>query len=586
MATQNLIQIKRSETTQTPASLANGELAWSSNGNVLFIGDFGSVRQVGGEFITGTSEIDVSYGADGKVTIGLANTVNFDDIDLSSLTLSSYEVTSIIDDDTFSTGVSNTSLATSESIKAYVDSQLGTVVSTFDIAGDSGTDTFATGQTLTFTGDTGITTAITNNEITIDLDDTAVTPGSYGNATHVSTFTVDQQGRLTAGGETAIAIPSSALTSDVALGTQTSGDYVESLSSGDGLTGSGSGEGSTPTIAVNAGDGITANATGVHVEVGGDSSLIANSSGLFIDDSTLSIAPSQLTGDIALGTDTSGSYVAEITGGAGLSGSGTGEGSTPTLDVVANNGIIANNDGVFVEGANGISVDASGVNVDANTSAGLLANSSGLHVTLGNGLAFDGSGNVAISSGDDVTFGDLTVEGDLTVTGNVISLEVTEFKVEDPLIHLAANNVADSLDIGFVGHYSDDAGVTAEHAGLFRDSDDEKFHFFKNLVDANLDNGGTTINKSDPTYARADVVMGNLEGFDATLEDITANTISLTNALEVASGGTGKQSVTTNAILYGQGTSALAEATGSAYQVLQMNASGVPVFDSLDGGTF
>lgn len=45
----NIIQIKRSETTATPAALANGELAWSSNSNVLFIGDFGSVLAVGGE---------------------------------------------------------------------------------------------------------------------------------------------------------------------------------------------------------------------------------------------------------------------------------------------------------------------------------------------------------------------------------------------------------------------------------------------------------------------------------------------------------------------------------------------------------
>jgi len=142
------------------------------------------------------------------------------------------------------------------------------------------------------------------------------------------------------------------------------------------------------------------------------------------------------------------------------------------------------------------------------------------------------------------------------------------------------------VDLGFIGHYSDDAGVTVEHAGLFRDADDEKFHFFRDLVDVNLDNGATTVNKTDPTYARADVVMGNLEGFDATLEDISANTLSLTNALEVTSGGTGLQTVSNNAILYGQDTGTLAEATGSAYQVLQMNASGVPIFDSLDGGTF
>ena len=44
---------------------------------------------------------------------------------------------------------------------------------------------------------------------TLDLADTAVTPGSFGSASEVSTFTVDQQGRLTAAGEVLIDIPSS-----------------------------------------------------------------------------------------------------------------------------------------------------------------------------------------------------------------------------------------------------------------------------------------------------------------------------------------------------------------------------------------
>ena len=45
----NQIQIKRSTTTATPGSLANGELAFSSNGDVLFIGANGAVEPIGGK---------------------------------------------------------------------------------------------------------------------------------------------------------------------------------------------------------------------------------------------------------------------------------------------------------------------------------------------------------------------------------------------------------------------------------------------------------------------------------------------------------------------------------------------------------
>jgi len=53
-ASPNLIQIKRSQTTGTPASLANGELAFTAAGNVVFIGNYGSVLPIAGQRTPGT----------------------------------------------------------------------------------------------------------------------------------------------------------------------------------------------------------------------------------------------------------------------------------------------------------------------------------------------------------------------------------------------------------------------------------------------------------------------------------------------------------------------------------------------------
>lgn len=50
----------------------------------------------------------------------------------------------------------------------------------------------------TIAGGTGLTSSVSGSTLTIAIDDTTVSPASYGSASQVATFTVDQQGRLTA----------------------------------------------------------------------------------------------------------------------------------------------------------------------------------------------------------------------------------------------------------------------------------------------------------------------------------------------------------------------------------------------------
>lgn len=84
--------------------------------------------------------------------------------------------------------------------------------SDFDAGADVGANqTINTGELLDVVGLDGITTEVSKASSTvtlsIDLDDTAVTPGTYGSATEYTTITVDQQGRITAASEGSISIP-------------------------------------------------------------------------------------------------------------------------------------------------------------------------------------------------------------------------------------------------------------------------------------------------------------------------------------------------------------------------------------------
>jgi hypothetical protein len=88
---------------------------------------------------------------------------------------------------------------------------------------------------------------------------------------------------------------------------------------------------------------------------------------------------------------------------------------------------------------------------------------------------------LTISRNADASFGrDVTIAGDLTVNGTTTTVNSQTLAVVDPLIQLAKDNTANSLDIGMYGDYNDG---TDRFLGLFSDaSDSNKFNrnFFRN----------------------------------------------------------------------------------------------------------
>ena len=157
------------------------------------------------------------------------------------------------------------------------------------------------------------------------------------------------------------------------LSTDTTGSYVASLTAGTGVTlTNNSGEGATPTIAigqaVGTGDsvtfvGVTAALTGNAstattlattraIEVSGDVTGTAN----FDGSAAINIVTTIAANSVALGTDTTGNYVSDVTSGTGITVTHTpGEGSSAsvainaTLDQLSNVTAPSPTDGQFLK---------------------------------------------------------------------------------------------------------------------------------------------------------------------------------------------------------------------------------------------
>lgn len=155
------------------------------------------------------------------------------------------------------------------------------VATALSIAGDSGTDTISLlTETLTISGGTGLTAVAASgtSTITVSLDNTAVTAGSYGSSTSIPTFTVDQQGRLTAAGSASISTTLSvAADSGTGNGVALASDTL-TISGGEGIDTSISGDTVTiaAEIASDTNKGVASFNTSGFVVTTGDVALKSN----------------------------------------------------------------------------------------------------------------------------------------------------------------------------------------------------------------------------------------------------------------------------------------------------------------------
>ena len=323
--------------------------------------------------------------------------------------------------------------------------------SSFTIAAESGTsDTFNTGETLTFAAGEGIDTTVSNNQILIAAELASET--NAGVATFDGTdFTVSS--------------------GDVTINEERIQDIAGAMIAGNSEDG----------IAVTYDDTngkLDFNVADFTITLGGD--LSGNVTITDLGNATLTATI--VADSVTLGTDTTGNYVEDVTAGAGLAKtSSAGEGQTVDLSIGAGTGITVNADDVELKNAGNLTDatltawdDTNGQLVDAPvTYSGNDITVAGDIVVGGNDIKSNGGTTVFTLSGANATAaGNIVINGDLTVSGSTTTVSTTNVVVDDAVMELgtvsgAAPSSATTNDLGFRFHYHN--GTAAKTSSAFWD---------------------------------------------------------------------------------------------------------------------
>jgi len=449
----NTLRIKRRASTGSsgaPSSLKNAELAYNEADNILYygFGDNGS-----GDATT----IPAIAGSGAFTTLGTNQTITGNKTFSGTVALGSSATAT-----TQTAGNNSTAVATT----AYVDSAITAASYNFNISDGTNSQSIDDGNTLTVTGGTGVTATVSATDTltlaigqAVGISDSVTFAGLTINGASIifeGATANDYETTLTVTDPTAdrtITLPNAtgtvALLGSIALGTDTTGNYMSDVTAGTGVTVTHTpGEASSATIAIGQAVGTTDSPTFGGLTINGASIIFEGATAndyettftvtdptadrtLTFPDATGTLA---LLGTIALGTDTTGNYMSGVTAGTGVTITHTpGEGSDATIAI-------------------GQAVGTT----DSPTFAGVTADNIKIGVTGANEIDTS-SGNLTIdSAGGTVTVDDnLIITGDLTVQGNTTTLETSTIVVEDKNIVLANVGSPDNTT-------ADGAGITVE----------------------------------------------------------------------------------------------------------------------------
>ena len=454
------------------------------------------------------------------------------------------------------------------------------------------------------------------------LKTTGVTAGSYGSASQIPTFTVDTKGRLTAAGTVSISttlnIAGNTGTDAIALATDT-------------LTINGSGaistavNASTNTLTISASDATTAakgiasfdsnsfavSSGAVSIKAGGvtnsqlvNSSFVLGTTTISLGSTASSVADLALTGVPTAPTATAGTNTTQIattafvnaavdaarsgldvkasvraatTANITLSAVQTIDGVTLVAGdrVLVKDQTTASQNGIYV-----VSASAWTRATDADTSAkvtsgmftfveeGTTNADSGWVLTTNNTITLD---TTSLAFAQFSGAGQITAGNGLTKTGNTLN------------VGAGTGIVANADDIALTGqalafHNLATNGIVARTAA--------------GTVAARTITGTTnriTVTNGDGVAGNPTLDIASTYAGQSTITTLGTVTTGVWNATTIATtyGGTGLTTYTTGDMIYASGTNTLAKlAAGADGKVLQMNASGVPTWGDIDGGTY
>jgi hypothetical protein len=608
-----VIQLKWSETTSTPTTLNVAEPAYSNSSNKLFIGLAGNqVVAIGGKYYTdivdaatnlNTASTIVKRDASGNFSAGTITAALSGNATTATTWQTarnigvSGDATGIVSVDgsananipltLASTGVTAGSYGSSTNIPTFTVDAKGRITAaanvalstTFNFAGNTGTGTTSTGGTITIVGQngSGITTSFTDSTDTFGIGvDTTIVRSNTAITKQTIDGDIQISGNLTvAGNVTSVNVQTLNIADPLiylAANNYTS-DVVDI-----GFVG-------------NYFDGSTQRHAGVYRHAGDqqfyifdnytvepDNNLIDPSHASFrlgtlhtnltattANATTASIGTLTLTNDLAVSEG--GTGASSFTAGGIIMGNGTG-----ALSVLANTGTA------------GTYANASHVPVITTDAYGRVSAVTNTAISISTTQITSGTLPIARGGTNQTTY----------TTGAMLQYDGT--------------SISSLANTGTAGTYANSAYVpviTTDAYGRVSAVTNTAIAIAVSQITSGtlgVTRGGTGLS----SYTIGDIVYASGTSTLATLSDVaTGNvlisggvatapswgkvglTTHVSGTLAVGNGGTGNTALTLNGVVIGQGSSALTTVVSSTEgHVLQINASGVPTFAHLSGGSF